>query len=137
MKYFSIKELTRSSTATARKIANVPNAEQIKNLENLVKYILDPLREKWGKPINVNSGFRSKELNTAIGGSKTSDHMNGNAADITVGSRIENMKLFKLIQEMKLPFDQLIFEKGNRAVGPDWVHVSYNPLRNRRQILYL
>lgn len=137
MKYFTLKELTNSATATAKKINNTPSLIEEANLINLVTHILDPLREAYGKPIRVNSGYRSPALNAAIGGSKTSDHMNGKAADITGGSRKENQKLFDLIQKLKLPFDQLIFEKGNRKEGPDWVHVSWNPDRNRRQILYL
>lgn len=137
MKYFTIKELTASATANAKKINNTPNATEEANLIQLAHNILDPLREAYGKPIRVNSGYRCAALNKAVGGSKTSDHMNGKAADITAGSRKENQKLFSLVQKLNLPFDQLIFEKGNRLEGPDWVHVSYNPERNRRQILYL
>lgn len=137
MKYFTLKELSNSTTANARKIDNTPGLIEQANLINLVNHILDPLREVYGKPIRVNSGYRSPALNAAIGGSKTSDHMTGKAADITVGSRQENQKLFDLIQKLNLPFDQLIFEKGNIKEGPDWVHVSWNPERNRKQILYL
>lgn len=137
MKYFTIEELTHSATATAKKIDNTPGLQEEANLKALVEYILDPLREKYGKPIVVTSGYRCPELNVLLKGSKTSDHKNGKAADISGGSRNENKKLFDLIQELDLPFDQLIFEKGDRKEGPDWVHVSYNPDRNRRQILYL
>lgn len=131
MKYFTIKELCKSSTATAKGIDNSPNSEIVKNLEQLIDNILDPLRERYGKPITVNSGYRCPELNKAVGGSKTSHHMKGLAADITVGSPKKNKVLFDLIKEMDLPFDQLIDEKNL-----SWVHVSYST-KPRKQILYL
>lgn len=131
MKYFTIKELCKSSTATAKGIDNSPNSEIVKNLEQLIDNILDPLRERYGKPITVNSGYRCSELNKAVGGSKTSQHMKGLAADITVGSPKKNKVLFDLIKEMDLPFDQLIDEKKL-----SWVHVSYSTTP-RKQILYL
>ena len=137
MKYFSIDELCASSTARQRNIPNVPSDLSVRNLILLVDNILDPLREAYGKPIRVNSGYRSIALNKAVGGASSSQHMTGQAADITAGSRKENQKLFDLVQKLKLPFDQLIFEKGSLKEGPDWVHVSFNESRNRRQILYL
>lgn len=137
MKYFTIQELSTSSTAKAKGIENKPGLIEEANLINLVTHILDPLREEYGKPINVNSGYRSPDLNKVLRGATGSQHMTGKAADITAGSRKENQKLFDLIQKLKLPFDQLIFEKGNVKEGPDWVHVSYAPERNRRQILYM
>lgn len=131
MKYFTIKELCKSATATQRGIDNSPNSEITKNLEQLVDNVLDPLREKYGKPISVNGAYRCPELNKAVGGSKTSQHMKGLAADITVGSPEKNKQLFQLIIDMNLPYDQLIDEKQFR-----WIHVSYtnNP---RKQILHL
>lgn len=133
MKYFTIEELTKSSTAIRNKINNTPNEEQIQNLTELVENILDPLREAYGKPIIVTSGFRSQRLNTIINGSKTSQHMKGQAVDIrTVKDTVkENKELFELIQKLDLPFDQLINESGY-----NWVHVSYSP-RHRKQILHL
>ena len=131
MKYFTIKELCKSSTAEQKKIDNTPNSEVVNNLEKLVEYILDPLREKYGKPIHVNSGYRCPALNKAVGGSKTSQHMLGLAADITAGSVAKNKILFNLIQELNLPFDQLIDEKNFR-----WIHVSYSA-KHRKQILHL
>lgn len=131
MKYFTIKELSKSSTATQKKIDNTPNSEIVSNLKQLVDYILDPLRERYGKPIKVNSGYRCPALNKVVNGSKSSQHMKGLAADITAGSLKENKILFELVQELKLPFDQLIDEKNFR-----WIHVSFskNP---RKQILHL
>lgn len=137
MKYFSIGELTRSTTAAARGIDNTPTPEACQALCALVSNILDPLREAWDRPITVTSGYRSPALNRAVAGAPTSQHLRGQAADITAGTRADNKRLFALIQTLALPFDQLIHEKGSRSQGPDWVHVSYNPDRQRHQILYL
>lgn len=136
MKYFSIEELSRSATASVKKIDNTPPPETVKSLTSLVDNILDPLRESFGKPIRVTSGYRCPALNYVVSGAKNSQHMKGQAVDITGGTRAENMKLFRMIQELNLPFDQLIFERGSKADGPDWVHVSHAP-KNRRQILYM
>ena len=125
MKYFTLNELT----ATNRKIQNYPNAVQIQNLQKLVKNILDPLREMYGKPIKINSGFRSIALNSAVGGAKNSDHLFGYAADITTGTKSENEKLFNLIKD-NLKFRQLINEYNF-----SWVHVSFNENDLKQQIL--
>lgn len=131
MKYFTIKELCASSTAQQKKINNEPTKEVIKNLELLVENILDPLRDMYEKPIIINSGYRSPELNKIVGGAKTSQHVYGLAADITGGSVKENKFLFNAIIGLELPFDQVIDEKNY-----SWIHVSYskNP---RNQILHL
>ena len=131
MKYFTLKELTRSTTATAKGIDNTPTPEVEKNLTLLVENILDPLRLIYGKPITVNSGYRCPELNKAVGGSKTSDHMKGFAADITGGSKEENERIFNIIKH-NFHFKQLIDEKGF-----SWVHVSYDPSNLKNQILKL
>lgn len=133
MKYFTIEELTRSATATTKGIDNTPTPEIKANLERLVDKVLDGLREIYGKPITVNSGYRCPELNKAVGGSKTSDHMNGFSVDITASCKKENAILFQIIKD-NFDFDQLIWEKGNSEY-PDWVHVSYNPNRLRKQVL--
>lgn len=129
MKYFTINELCKSTTAQQNRIDNTPSLEIVKNLEQLVTNILDPLREAWGKPIFVTSGYRCKKLNAKVGGSKTSQHVLGQAVDIKTDSVSNNKKLFQLIQSLKLPYDQLINEYNY-----SWVHVSFGP-RNRRQIL--
>ena len=131
MKYFTIKELCESSTAKEHKINNSPNSVIKRHLTLLVQFILDPLREKYGKPIIVSSGYRCEELNKLLNGSKTSLHKNGLAADITTGSVSENKKLFDLIIKLNLPFDQLIDEKNYQ-----WIHVSYSS-KPRKQILHL
>lgn len=132
MRNFTIQELTASTTAEAKKIKNDPTPEAAKNLKLLVDKVLDPLRDAYGKPIQVNSGYRSPALNTAVKGSKTSQHVKGQAADITGGSKDENKKLFELAQELNLPYCQLIDEKNF-----SWVHISYDPNNVKRQILHL
>ena len=131
MKFFSIAELTKSDTAQQKGIKNIPSKEQEHNLIALIENVLDPLREAYGKPIVVTSGFRCKELNKAVGGSPSSQHLLGLAADIRTieDTKAENKKLFDLAQKLKLPFDQLIDEHDL-----DWVHISYSN-RNRRQVL--
>lgn len=132
MKYFTIAELCKSETADQLGIDNRCKKEHVVNMTALVDNVLDPLREAYGKPITVNSGFRSPALNKAVKGSATSDHMTGRAADITGGSPAENKKLFYMIQSLGLPFDQLIDEKHF-----SWVHVSYREGANRKQVLAL
>lgn len=131
MKYFTIEEMTKSSTATAKGIDNTPSEEGVLKLQKLIEAVLDPLREWYGKPIKVNSGYRCEALNKAIGGAKSSQHMLGEAADITVGSKEENEKLFDYIKD-NLEFDQLINESDF-----SWVHVSYREGRLRKQVLEL
>lgn len=127
-----MKELTKSSTSDKLGIDNTPTPEASVALSNLVTHVLDPLREMYGKPITVNSGYRCPKLNAAVGGAKTSQHMRGEAADITAGSKTENKKLFELIRD-NLPFDQLIDESNY-----SWMHVSYvSTSKNRKQILSL
>ena len=131
MKWFALKEFVKSNTAARLGINNNPSEDVKKNIELLVEKILDPLREKFGKPIIVTSGYRCKELNKAVGGAAKSQHMSGEAADIRTveDSKSANQELFNLIIELGLPFDQLINEHDY-----DWVHVSYGK-RNRRMIL--
>ncbi len=133
MKYFTIQELTKSATASRRGINNTPDESVKRNLNLLVDNILDPLREAYGAPIIVTSGYRCGRLNKAVGGAAKSQHMYGQAADIrTVSDKpSDNKKLFDLIRELKLPYDQLIDEYGY-----NWVHVSYSS-RHRRQILHI
>lgn len=129
MKYFTIKELTKSATAEAKKLDNTPTKEAEQNLTTLVDKVLDPLREIYGKPITVTSGYRSPEVNRSVNGATSSQHALGEAADISVGSKEENKKLFDIIKE-QLPFDQLINEYDY-----SWIHVSYREGRLRKQIL--
>ena len=129
MKHFTIAELSASTTAKAHGIDNTPPAEAVANLQNLVDYLLDPLREMYGKPITVTSGYRCAKVNSLVGGSATSEHRTGMAADISGGNATENKKLFELIRN-NFVFGQLIDEKNYQ-----WVHVSFNPARMRNQVL--
>ena len=134
MKYFTIQELTISNTAQRKCIDNTPDQKAAAALTALVTNVLDPLREAWGRPIVVNSGYRCPKLNRAVGGVARSQHTKGEAADIRTLSnrRWENEQLFKLIVQLKLPFDQLIDEYNY-----DWVHVSFVEGKNRRQVLHV
>lgn len=129
--FFTKSELTRSDTARIRGIDNTPTPEASAALDALMWNVLDPIRRMWGKPIIVNSGYRCPKLNAAIGGSATSQHMKGEAGDITAGDPTKNKELFDMIAQSAIPFDQLIDEKNYR-----WIHVSYRP-NGRRNILHL
>ena len=131
MKYFTLAEMTKSATAQRKGIKNDPSIQVCKSLTALIEKVLDPLREAYGKPIIVTSGYRCEKLNKAVGGAASSQHVKGEAADIrsVQDTPEENKKLFDLIVKLGLPFDQLINEYGY-----DWVHVSYGP-RNRRMKL--
>ena len=125
--YFTISELTASATAQREGIDNRPTESAYHLLHVLVDQLLDPIREAWGEPIVVSSGYRCKELNALVGGVKNSHHMLGCAADIIAGNKADNRRLFKLIQQMqqegKIRFTQLILEGDGR-----WIHISYLPL---------
>lgn len=129
--FFTKSELTRSDTARILKIDNTPTPEASAALDALMWNVLDPIRRMWGKPIIVNSGYRCPKLNAAVGGSATSQHMKGEAADIAAGDPAKNKELFDMIAQSAIPFDQLIDEKNYR-----WIHVSYRP-NGRRNILHL
>ena len=126
MKYFTLTELTRSATARRLGIDNTPPQETVTALAQLVDNVLDPLREAWGTPLYVTSGYRCPALNRAVGGVPHSQHILGQAADVTTGTIDGNRRLWQLLQSLKLPVDQVINEHGFR-----WLHISYGP-RNRR-----
>lgn len=131
-RYFSITELCASDTARVRGVDNTPPPQVVVKLTTLIGRLLDPVREAWGKPIRVNSGFRSPVLNRMVGGQANSQHLTGEAADITAGSPAENRRLFALIRNSGFEFDQLIDEKNYT-----WLHVSYRAGHNRQQVLTL
>lgn len=125
MRYFTINELTRSDTARKYGVDNRPGSKETAALERLVDNVLDPLREMYGKPVRVTSGYRCPKLNRLVGGVVNSHHTYGYAADI-VGfdrSKDETRKLFVLLRDGGFRFTQLIWEH-NRS-GSYWVHVSY------------
>lgn len=131
--HFTLEEMCHSEKAQRESIENKPCMTEISNLYELCTKVLEPLRQSWGKPIRVTSGYRSEALNRAVGGVINSQHKLGQAADIMSWSmsRTENEQLFKLAKELNLPYDQLIDEKGYQ-----WLHISYGPM-NRRQVLHL
>ena len=130
----SYKEATHSDTAKRLGIKNDPTEDHLVNMMLIADKVFQPLREWCEHPIKVNSMYRSEALNTAIGGSKTSQHRFGQALDLdTLGSK-SNADLFNYISE-NLNYDQLIWEAGNDD-NPDWIHVSYvNVEKNRNQRL--
>ena len=123
---FTLEELTRTSTG----LPNMPGPMELQNLQMLVNNVLQPLRNFCGRPIRINSGYRSVMVNQAVHGSPISQHCFGMAADIDSEN---NAHLFNLIRH-NLPFDQLIWESGN-DIQPDWVHVSFNAAGNRGEVL--
>ena len=131
-KHITLKEATYSATGEAKKIDNSPTAEHLASMKLLAENVFEPVREWYGKPIKINSFYRSKALNMAIPGSSlTSQHSKGEAMDMDTAS--DNKKIFEYIKN-NLDFDQMIWEFGT-AENPDWVHVSYKALGNRKQIL--
>ena len=127
--------VTRRDTAKRKGISNMPTPEHIENFKKLAENVFQPIREHFGVPIHISSGYRSKDLNTAIGGSLSSQHCQGEAIDIDMdGTSITNKQIFDFIKE-NLNFDQMIWEFGTDA-NPDWVHVSYESTgKQRKQIL--
>ena len=129
MKYFTIAELTRSATAAARGIDNTPDDTVISRLTALVDNVLDPLRQMWGAPLHVNSGYRCDALNRAVGGVPSSQPRLGSAAAIPTGTHAGNRRLAAMLRASDLPFDQLIDENDG-----SWLHISHAP-HPRRQYL--
>lgn len=129
-KNFSLKELTRSDVATRKGLTNIPNSSATTNLEVLALTILQPLRDHFGA-VKILSGYRSPEVNKEVGGSPTSDHMEGSAADLEVAG-VSNYEVAKWIRD-NLSFRQLILEfykPGDPNSG--WVHVSHG---TKKQVL--
>lgn len=134
-KHFKLEEFTKSMTAQRKGIDNTPGAGDIKNLEDLCYCVLEPVRNKFDKPLTITSGYRSEELCVAIGSKKTSQHAKGQAADFEIAG-VPNIKVAYWIAN-NCDFDQLILEyykKDDPAAG--WIHCSYNEKgNNRKQIL--
>ena len=134
-KHISYKEGVHSNTAIRRGIDNTPTDDQLYFMEIVAEEVFEPLREWVGGPIKINSFYRCPELNTAIGGSATSQHCKGQAMDIddTFG-KATNAEMYNFIKE-HLDFDQMIWEFGDDD-NPAWVHVSYvSPEKNRNRCL--
>jgi len=133
----SLSEVIRSESAKRRGISNMPTEAHIANFKILAEKIFQPIREHFRCPIHISSGYRSKELNAAIGGSLTSQHCSGEAIDIDMDGTpngVTNKMVFDYIKD-NLDFDQLIWEFGDSS-NPDWVHVSHETSgKQRKQIL--
>ena len=126
--HFTLAEMVASQTASRKGIDNNPTKDEVRALRALCQNILEPVRLHFGAPVIVSSGYRGPKLNRAVGGSKTSQHCSGEAADFTVQG-FSNLKVCRWI-EANLPADQLIYEFGENG----WIHCSYGP-RHRRQTL--
>ena len=135
--FFTLEEMTRSNYAASHNLPNKPNSDQRFNLQMLCKQVLDPLRQLYGHPIYVNSGYRSPAVNRAVGGVAGSQHLLGQAADITTRDPGQNRILLGyLLQNPDLIFfDQIIAEKCDGMGCPRWIHVSWAPKR-RKQVMY-
>ena len=134
-KNLALAEVTRSETAKRKGISNMPTPEHIENFKKLAENVFQPIREHFGLPIHLSSGYRSAALNKAVGGSSSSQHCTGEAIDIDMdGTSITNKQVFDFIRE-NVNFDQMIWEFGSDT-NPDWVHVSYESTgKQRKQVL--
>jgi hypothetical protein len=132
-KHLTLEELCHSETAKKLGIVNVPTPAQTENLKILALKVFEPVREHFGVPIHISSGYRIMNLNQALNGSITSQHCRGEAIDIDMkGDKVTNAQIFHWIKD-NLKYDQLIWEFGDNK-NPDWVHVSYTK-ENRKQTL--
>jgi hypothetical protein len=133
-KSFTLNELTKSQEATRLGINNIPNEEHIKNLKILCEKILQPIRDFYGMPVSISSGYRSVALCEAIGSSSKSQHTKGQAADFEIFG-IPNKELADFVVQ-NLDYDQCILEFWNpNEPNSGWVHCSYNSAGNRKQYL--
>jgi hypothetical protein len=135
--HLDLSEVTRSDSAKRKGISNEPTPEHLENFKKLAENIFEPIRKHFGVPIHLSSGYRSKALNAAIGGSATSQHCTGEAIDIDMdgsANGVTNKMVFDYIKA-NLNYDQLIFEFGTKD-APDWVHVSFESTgKQRKQVL--
>ena len=133
-KNFSLAELIKSETALRHDMNNTPGAAETANLKLLAEKVLQPVRDHYAKGVKVNSGFRHPDVNAKVGGSRTSDHCKGQAADIEIPG-VANAELAEWIKD-NLSFTQLILEFYTPGI-PDsgWVHVSYNPDNLKKQVM--
>lgn len=127
MKYFSIKELCKSDTATRKKINNAPTPEAEANLVRLIEEVLDPIREKFGRPISVSSGYRCDKLNAAVGGAKNSFHRSGCAADLYCKTNALTKQVFEIAKSLG-KYTELLYERSGSAI---WVHIAWDPKSNK------
>ena len=133
--HFNLKEFTKSETAIRKRIDNTPNSVHATNLKAVCEKILEPVRNHFGKPVRINSGYRGPALNAAVGGSSKSQHCNGEAVDFEIDG-LANPELAKWVAA-NCEFDQIILEFYDPKEGPNsgWVHASYSAGKNRKQKL--
>ena len=131
-KNFDLDEFRKSVTAIRNGIDNEPTKEHIYNIQLLVKFVLQPLRDALCKPIKITSGYRSENLNKLIKGSSRSQHCKGMAADLQfkLDGVMNNKAIWDKVIELSLPFDQMINE-----FDYSWIHISYNQEHNRKSLL--
>ena len=130
--------LGEMTTSNHKEVYNIPSHEAIANLKRLCGW-LEVLRERYGEPIRINSGYRSPQLNRKIGGAPTSNHLTGCAADIRVAGMEQALRyaviLLDYADESKQEFDELLIEKNR--YGAMWVHFAVRPSNNRRKISFI
>lgn len=130
---FTITELVKSDTAERQGINNAPDINSLDNLLELIFYVLQPLRDKLGKPMIITSGFRSAKVNQLVGGVSNSQHLYGQACDFVVNG-MTPAQVVEFIKKSGVEFDQCIEE---HSCNTSWVHISYNKNHNRKQILLI
>ena len=137
-RYFTLKELLQSETATEKGIDNTPTFEIVDHLKELTEKILDPLRDAWGAPLVINSGYRCDALNKAVGGSKTSAHLTGYAADIRPSDSRRTAKFIifanSWLIEHNVAFDQSIDEQ---SAGVKWLHIAVRNVEGKQRKQFL
>ena len=136
--HFNLEELVYSSTAKSKGLKNEPTQDHIENLKLLCEYVLEPIREKIGCPLVISSGYRSEKVNALVGGSKTSQHILGQAADIQIFDKTKTNKdlfdcIVSMIKSNEIQIGQCIWEFGETE--PNWVHVSLPTSRHRNEIM--
>lgn len=133
--HFTLEEMTHSNTAVALGIPNEPDEIIEENLRQLCVQVLEPLREYMGKPLHINSGYRCPQVNAAVGGSKTSQHMKGQAADVAANNLKDARKMLEFVAA-ECRFDQCFVETNGKTY---WLHVSYVSTieKNRQRILLM
>ena len=142
MKYFTIEECSVSASYPRLVVVPKGGSTEYNNLKNLIEKLLDPVREKLGKPIIVTSGYRNEKLNKAVGGAKNSNHLYGCAADIHTGNdSSDNIGIIESLLNLGITYDECIaegalFNKEGELVSAKWVHLALRPYNNRHKFIY-